>query len=107
MNVGALKHRIKVYKNTVVRDKEGFKTSSLSLILSTKCEIYEEAYIDNRRGNSKNMDSSQSKVTCILRYSSLIDPSCIVELYGSKYRISSLSNVKHSNHEMKMVLQIV
>ena len=52
INPGRLKHKVSFFKNEVTRDSEGFKVSSFSHLLTTKCAITGSSYIDNKRSSS-------------------------------------------------------
>lgn len=106
VNPGLLKHKILFYKNGVIIDDDGFKTSSLTNFLTTKCALLANTYTDNRRGNSKSFDSSSANLTCVVRFNKDISSKCIVEIFDKKYRIKSIEMVDF-NRYLKLVLQNV
>ena len=105
INPGRLKHKISFLKNEVTRDSEGFKVSSLSSFLTTKCAVTSSSYVDNKRSSSKNLDSYDRMIYITLRYDARITKSCIVEFQGEKFRIKSFENVDYENHWLKLVIQ--
>lgn len=104
VNPGDFKYKIKFFKNAKSVDEDGFKTSSLTEFLTTKCSIIDDSYVDSRRSTKKTIDSSSVTVSCIVRYDSRIDKNCIVEIDGQKHRIKSFANKKRANKFLELVL---
>ena len=105
MNPGKLKHKISFLTNEVTRDSEGFKVSSLSRFLTTKCAVTSSSHVDNKRSSSKNLDTYDKMIYIILRYDERITKSCIVEFRGEQFRIKSFENVDYENRWLKLVIQ--
>ena len=104
INPGQLKHRYKVFTKTKGVDSQGFKTETLSEIISGKCAITSIITEDNEKSSSKEMNTKKTLVTCIMRYNSKIDENCIVELNGKQWRVKSLLNINFENRYLKMVM---
>lgn len=105
INPGRLKHKISFFKNEVTRDSEGFKVSSFSHLLTTKCAITGSSYIDNKRSSSKSLDTHDRMLYIILRYDARITKSCTVEFQGEKFRVKNFENVDYENRWLKLVIQ--
>lgn len=105
INPGTLKHRIHFYSNVTSVDSQGFKVTTASKILSTKCSIKKSYFQESNRSTSKNLDTHNDYVICTIRYNKLINDSCTVELKGVKYRIKSLNNVNGLDKILEITLQ--
>lgn len=101
-NPGNLRYPVSFYSNAVTRDSQGFKVSSLSKVLSTKCGVEDSYFEDIKRSGSGNYDTTQNTFTIVVRYSDKIDKRCLVEIFDKKYRIK-----KYQNFDMKRYLKLV
>lgn len=101
-NPGNLKYSVSFYSNTVTRDAQGFKVSSLSKVLTTKCGVIDSYFEDSKRSGSDNYDTTRNSITIVVRYSDKINEKCLVEIFGTKYRIK-----KYQVFDMKRYLKLV
>lgn len=105
INPGELKVPITFYKNEIAIDEEGFKNTTYTKILSTKCNPYNTKTTDNERSSENSYDSVSTSIYCRLRYHKDLNKDCIAEIAGVKYRIKSFTNVRFANKILELILQ--
>lgn len=99
-NAGKYNRRIQIFSTQVVKDAQGFQTTTTTLVLETWAEVH------TTRGFTlikNNTDFEKAYTNFTIRYPiTPINRDMIVTFRGKTYTIEYLNNVDEANVELEM-----
>lgn len=100
INAGNYRHRITIYKTTVVEDSEGFQSTEKDIILQPY------ACVKTTKGMTlikNNTDFEKAYTNFTIRYPyTEINRDMLIEFDGKTYSIEYLNNVDEADIELEM-----
>ena len=100
INAGKYKHRIDIYSVSYGTDAAGFKTETLTLVLSPHAEV------KTAKGMTlimNNTDFEKAYTNFTIRYPvTPVNRDMIIMFRGKRYSIEYLNNVNEANVELEM-----
>lgn len=104
INPGVFKHKMVILRNEIAKDLDGFKTSTITEVLSTKCAITGATFSDKTRSSGDEINSTEKTIKCQMRYSDKVNENCLVKIKDITYKIRSIENVNFDNKILELVL---
>lgn len=106
MEIGRLKHRIKIYKITNTVDDEGTYKSKKEVIATPYCEVSKTSIKEFR---TMGLDARSDTIDFIIRYQQRveIDSGMYVEFKGKSYEIKYIETDFQDNKRQMLKCEVV
>ena len=100
INAGKYRHKIKIYKTTIVTDAQGFQSETTTVILTPHASIKTTSGMTIYRNNS---DFEKALTNFTIRWPKTeITRDMLIEFRGKSYEILYLNNVDEADVELEI-----